>query len=92
MTMPATSSATARPLDCAAKVPLWRRPVLWVGLGLVVAIAAVALNWSWLAAAGLLPVLFALLPCGAMCVLPLCSSNKGKPEGKPTEAVQPRSP
>ncbi len=32
----------------------------------------IALNWGWLVAAGLAPILVALLPCAAMCALGLC--------------------
>lgn len=39
----------------------------------IVAIAGgLALNWSWLVAAGLAPLVLALLPCTAMCALHLC--------------------
>lgn len=36
-----------------------------LGTGLV-------LNWSWLVAAGVAPLLLALAPCAAMCALGLC--------------------
>jgi hypothetical protein len=32
----------------------------------------VAFNWSWLVAAGIIPVLLSLLPCAVMCGLGLC--------------------
>ena len=35
----------------------------------------IALNWSWLVAAGLAPILLGALPCLAMCVLGLCMSR-----------------
>lgn len=41
-----------------------------VGIGL-------ALNWSWLVAAGIAPILLALAPCAAMCALGLCMRNMG---------------
>jgi hypothetical protein len=41
-----------------------------VGLGL-------ALNWSWLVAIGVAPLLVALAPCAAMCALGLCMSRMG---------------
>ncbi|CAN7569076.1 hypothetical protein LJR231_004187 [Phyllobacterium sp. LjRoot231] len=42
-----------------------------------------ASNWSWLVAAGVVPLLLSALPCVAMCALGLCmsrmnSSSKGK--------------
>jgi hypothetical protein len=46
---------------------------LWLALAAVLLIAGLALNWNWLAAAGIAPLLLVLLPCGAMCALHLCS-------------------
>ena len=39
--------------------------------------AGLALNWGWLAAAGIAPILLALAPCAAMCALGLCMSKMG---------------
>lgn len=36
-----------------------------------------ALNWSWLVAIGVAPLLVALAPCAAMCALGLCISRMG---------------
>jgi hypothetical protein len=36
-----------------------------------------ALNWSWLVAIGVAPLLVALAPCAAMCALGLCMSRMG---------------
>ena len=47
---------------------------LLLGVGIV---AAVALNWNWLAAAGLLP-LVALLPC--MMMMFMCMKHSTQPE------------
>ena len=38
-------------------------------------VAAAALNWSWLAAIGLAPLLLSVLPCIGMCALGLCMSR-----------------
>jgi hypothetical protein len=43
---------------------------------LVVA-AGLALNWSWLVAIGVAPLLLTALPCVAMCALGLCMMPKG---------------
>jgi hypothetical protein len=47
----------------------------------LLAVAAVgtglALNWSWLVAAGIAPILLALAPCAAMCALGLCMRSMG---------------
>ena len=39
--------------------------------------AGLVLNWSWLVAIGIAPLLLALAPCAAMCALGLCMSKKG---------------
>lgn len=38
--------------------------------------AGITMNWGWLVAAGIAPILLAVLPCAAMCALGLCM-NKG---------------
>ena len=50
---------------------------LLVVLALTVVGAGLALNWSWLVAAGVAPILLALAPCAAMCALGLCMSKMG---------------
>lgn len=39
--------------------------------------AGLVLNWNWLVAAGIAPVLISLLPCAAMCALGLCMKGAG---------------
>ena len=46
-------------------------------IALVALIGGVALNWSWLVAAGIAPVLLAVLPCLVMCGLGLCMHKMG---------------
>jgi hypothetical protein len=46
-----------------------------VVLTAAVIVAGLAFNWSWLAAAGIAPVLLSLLPCVAMCALGLCMNR-----------------
>ena len=38
----------------------------------VAIVGGVALNWNWLVAAGLAPILIVILPCAVMCGLSLC--------------------
>ena len=47
--------------------------------------SAMALNWGWLAAVGIAPLLLALAPCAAMCALGLCMHKMGKPS-HPTQS------
>lgn len=49
----------------------------------VALVGAGALNWHWSIAAGLLPIIFCLLCCGAMYGLHLSSSNKANESGAP---------
>ena len=46
-------------------------------LGAAVIAAGLALNWSWLVAIGVAPLLLTALPCVAMCALGLCMMPKG---------------
>lgn len=43
--------------------------------------AGLVLNWSWLVAAGIAPLLLALAPCAAMCALGLCMNKMGGKSG-----------
>ena len=43
-------------------------------IALAVVIGA-ALNWSWLVAVGIAPLLITMLPCAAMCALGLCMNR-----------------
>jgi hypothetical protein len=56
---------------------LTNRMVLAV-LAVAVLGAGLALNWSWLVAAGIAPILVALAPCAAMCALGLCMNKMGR--------------
>ena len=47
-----------------------RRALLLVAA--VAIVAGLTFNWEWLVAAGLAPILIAILPCAVMCALGLC--------------------
>jgi hypothetical protein len=56
------------------------------GLLITAAVAVVAglgFNWSWLAAAGVAPLIVAALPCAAMCALGLCMMQMGRKGAAP---------
>jgi YHS domain-containing protein len=55
----------------AARYYLGGRRTLLVLAAILVA-GGIALNWGWLVAAGLAPILIAVLPCAVMCALGLC--------------------
>jgi hypothetical protein len=46
-----------------------------ISLAVVLGLAAIALNWGWLVAVGIAPLLLAFAPCAAMCALGLCASR-----------------
>jgi hypothetical protein len=48
-----------------------------IGLAVVLGLAAIALNWGWLVAVGIAPLLLAFAPCAAMCALGLCAMRMG---------------
>lgn len=46
-------------------------------LTLAAVVVGLALNWSWLVAVGVAPLLISLAPCAVMCALGLCMSRMG---------------
>lgn len=62
----------------AVRYYMGRRRVL-VPAAIAIVGGGVLLNWSWLVAIGMAPLLLAILPCAAMCALGLCMNHgKGK--------------
>ena len=47
--------------------------------------AGLFLNWRWLVAVGVAPLLLALAPCAAICALGLCMNKMGNQSG-PTQS------
>ena len=49
--------------------------IRWVllAVGALVLIIGASLNWGWLVAAGVAPILIAAAPCAIMCALGLCA-------------------
>lgn len=66
-----------RDLLLAARYYLGGRRTLTV-LAITAIAGGLALNWSWLVAAGFAPLVLALLPCAAMCALHLCMKPGGE--------------
>ncbi len=67
-----TSVPTIEPTVRRASVPWYsdRRTLTFAAV--VIVAGGFALNWSWLVAAGVAPILLTLLPCVLMCGLGLC--------------------
>lgn len=51
-----------------------------ISLALAAVAGGAALNWSWLVAAGIAPILLVLAPCAVMCAIGACG-KKGKSQG-----------
>ena len=49
----------------------------WILLAIAVLGVGAFLNWGWLVAAGIAPLLIAFAPCAAMCALGLCMNKMG---------------
>lgn len=64
-----------------------RKP--WFAVGALALVAGLVLNWGWLVAAGIAPLLLLFLPCAVMCGLSLCTMNcsPGGCKGGNTEQV-----
>src|SRR6266852_2339409 len=67
-------ASLARDLQHAARYYLGNRRALVI-LAIVALAGGVALNWSWLVAAGIAPILLTALPCLILCGLGLCMNK-----------------
>ncbi len=67
-------ASLARDLQRAARFHLGNRWVLVI-LAIVALVGGGALNWGWLVAAGIAPILLTALPCLIMCGLGLCMNK-----------------
>jgi hypothetical protein len=65
-------SSTPPAVATSSNAPRVGRRWLWIGGAIVVVGLGLALNWSWLVAAGIAPLILGLAPCAAMCALGLC--------------------
>jgi hypothetical protein len=68
------SPSPAHDLLAAARHYLGGRRALVI-LAIAALIGGVALNWNWLVAAGIAPLLLTALPCLVMCGLGLCMNR-----------------
>ncbi len=89
-------NSLARDLASAARHYLGHRRALLV-IALVAIVGGVTLNWSWLVAAGIAPVLLATLPCLVMCGLGLCmhkmaGGSRASQSSQPDNAETSQSP
>ena len=78
MSSPDRAGATGRSLaqDWLYALRYWLRgPKGLVALVLSALVVGAALNWSWLVAVGIAPLLLTVLPCAVMCGLGLCMNR-----------------
>lgn len=63
-------------------------------LAVTALVAGAWLNWGWLVAAGVAPILLAIAPCAIMCALGICASKKtgGKSCCSDDQGVKPTAP
>lgn len=71
----------------SGRLPAWATRNRLMMAGSAVVFGGIALNWGWLTAIGLAPILLALAPCGIMCALGFCAMGmKKKPAAISTDA------
>jgi len=87
-----SDSKTSPAAETSLGQDLWALLRHWLsGRRGLIALAAIALavalpfGWGWLVAAGLAPLVIALLPCAAMCALGLCLGKRGTGECSTSE-------
>ena len=86
-----SNDAGAVGIENAGKRTRWlmRRRLLFVGAATVMG-GGMALNWGWLTAIGLAPILLSLAPCAVMCGLGMCmKGGSGKGCSKSSDAAAP---
>tara|TARA_R110002072_G_scaffold4504_8_gene31323 strand:- start:3278 stop:3589 length:312 start_codon:yes stop_codon:yes gene_type:complete len=78
-----TTPSPVDPAETSFAQDLWHAARYYLGgrrgaviLAVFAVAGGLALNWSWLVAAGIAPILISVLPCAAMCALGLCCMNK----------------
>ena len=52
-----------------------RRGLIVLAIGITA--GGMGMNWGWLVAVGIAPILLIVLPCAAMCALGLCMNKAG---------------
>lgn len=85
------NSAITAGIASVGNRPRWltRRRLLLVGAATLMG-GGMALNWGWLTAIGLAPILLSLAPCAVMCGLGMCmKGGSGKGCSKSSNAAAP---
>ncbi len=84
--MEKTSASCCATTDGGAsgRLPTWATRNRMILAGTAVIIGGAALNWGWLTAIGVAPILLAMAPCGVMCALGMCKMGNKTPATAPT--------
>lgn len=69
----------------SGRLPAWatRKRMMTVA-GAAAVFGGLTLNWGWLTAIGVAPILLTLAPCGIMCAVGLCAMGGKKTPGANT--------
>ena len=80
-----SSSCCATPdKSASSRLPAWVTRNRLMMAGGAVMVGGAFLNWGWLTAIGVAPILLAVAPCGIMCALGLCMMGMKKTLAAPT--------
>lgn len=84
--MERTSAACCAGTDNGAsgRLPAWATRNRMILAGSAAIVGGAALNWSWLTAIGVAPILLAIAPCGVMCAVGMCKMGGKTPVATPT--------
>ena len=70
--------------SASGRLPAWATRNRMMMAGGAVVVGGLALNWGWLTAIGVAPILLAVAPCGIICALGLCATGMQKAPAAPT--------
>lgn len=78
----------AQSLSCNSSARFGPSGKLLLALAAIALIVGAAFNWSWLVAAGIVPLLLGILPCAVMCGLGFCSMKMSRSGSKTIAQAQ----
>lgn len=81
-------TAVARPIRL--RMPYGRQG--WLIAAVVLITAGAALNWGWLTAIGVAPLILSFAPCALMCAAGICMMGGSKPCASKSAPASPDTP
>ena len=86
-----SASCCATPEKTASsRLPVWATRNRLMMAGGAIVVGGLTLNWGWLTAIGVAPILLAMAPCGIMCALGVCAMGLQRRPAAPTDT--PKNP